>query len=242
MERACQQQRWWRDKALTPSSGYRQAASAARVSRASPHLLPPCGPIHLGGSAARAPWSWDEGTGGGDGGGGLGGAPPPAGLVNPQRPPQRPPGPPRPPPPPAPEWYVPVRLARLQWMLLEPTRRKEETQAGCGDPSGRLCLRDPFQETRHHDPRKGIGISPTCTILHPSAPRSLSSQANTLDHYKHPPLALVGRSSVVLVEVRGLKGPFQGMGRGFFLPNRPTSPPPPPPPGDFGISGPFTGA
>ncbi|KAM9230248.1 protein lifeguard 2 [Dugong dugon] len=52
------------------------------------------------------------------------------------------------------KWYAPAGLDRLQRMLLEPTRRKEETQAGCGDPSGRLCLRDPFPERRHHDPGK----------------------------------------------------------------------------------------
>lgn len=87
-------------------------------------------------------------------------------LANPQRPPPQPSGPPPSPPPPAPRWYVPVRLARLQWRLLEPTRRKEETQAGFGDP---------FPGRRHHDPGKGTGISPACTILHPRAPGSLSS-------------------------------------------------------------------
>ena len=88
-------------------------------------------------------------------------------LAYPQRPPLQPPSPQTPlpasPPLPAPRWYVPVRLARLQWMLLEPTRRKEETQAGCGDPSICSCLRDPFPERRHHDPGKGTGISPACT-------------------------------------------------------------------------------
>ena len=78
--------------------------------------------------------------------------------------------PPSPAPLPAPGWYAPVLLARLQWMLLEPTRRKEETQAGCGDPSGRPCLRDPFPERRHHDTGKGTGTSPTCIILHPLVP------------------------------------------------------------------------
>lgn len=90
------------------------------------------------------------------------------------------------PPPPVPGWYAPVRLARLQWMLLEPTRRKEETQAGCGDPSSRLCLRHPFPERRHHDTGKGTGISPARTILHPQvSPISLSSLASPLNHCKH---------------------------------------------------------
>lgn len=78
------------------------------------------------------------------------------GLLPPPPPPLPPPSPPlllllrilwpARPAPPARGWYAPVRLSRLRWMLLEPTRRKEETQAGCGDPSGRPCLRDPFSE------------------------------------------------------------------------------------------------
>lgn len=63
---------------------------------------------------------------------------------------------PGPPPPPVCGWYAPVSLAGLQWMLLESTRRKEETQAGCGDPSGHPRFRDPFLERRHHDPGKAL--------------------------------------------------------------------------------------
>lgn len=154
-----------------PADG--QAASAARVSRSPRASSPPRGPIHLGCAAAqrslvlgvRVPgWRGQE-----------------EGAVRSLRPlgsrirsglrsslPARP----RPPPPPAPRWYAPVRLARLQWILLEPTRRKEETQAGCGDPSGRPCLRDPFPERRHHDPGKGTASpppAPSSILLLPSS-------------------------------------------------------------------------
>lgn len=177
----------WRDQTLTPSSSYRQAASAGQVSPSPGASSRRRGPIHLASSAAqrslvarvRVPgWRRREER-----------AvrlllPPFSSSSSPSSSyacksaeasaaaslPARGPPPPSPYPPPKPGWYAPVCLARLRWMLLEPTRRKEETQAGCGDPSGRPCLRDPFPERRHHDPGKGTGISPACTILPPLVP------------------------------------------------------------------------
>lgn len=125
--------------------------------------------------------------------------------------------PPRPSPSPVCGWYAPVSLAGLQWMLLESTRRKEETQAGCGDPSGHPRFRDPFLERRHHDPGKGRGMSPPPA---PSStlwtPTSLSSWESFLNHFKHPLLAPVQRSLWSFAGVKRLNSPFQGIGLGPF--------------------------
>lgn len=176
------------DEALMPGSGFTRAASAGRChgvpasSARSAPADPSTGvaPQRDSLSSRGRAKGGGGGRGGGEAAGGGGARPPYPGLANPQRPPQHlpRPGPLLPPR----RWYAPARLARLQWMLLEPTRRKEETQAGCGYPSGRPGLRDPFPERRHHDPGKGTGISPACTILHPPAPGSLSSSASPLDH------------------------------------------------------------
>lgn len=116
--------------------------------------------------------------------------------------------PPRPSPSPVCGWYAPVSLAGLQWMLLESTRRKEETQAGCGDPSGHPRFRDPFLQGRHHDPGKGRGMSPPPA---PSStlwtPTSLPSWESLLNHFKHPFLAPVQRSLWSFADVKRTKQP-----------------------------------
>lgn len=125
-----------------------------------------------------------------------------ASCVRPQHPPLRPS------PSPVRGWYAPVSLAGLQWMLLESTRRKEETQAVCGDPSGYPRFRDPFLERRHHDPGKGRGMSPppagtTLHSLDPSFPAILGK----LSGFKHPLLAPVQRSLWSLADVKRTKQP-----------------------------------
>lgn len=70
-------------------------------------------------------------------------------------------------------------------------------------------------------------MSPACTIFHPpsSGFPAPCHPKQALWTSKHPPLDLLRRSSVVLAEVKGPKGPFQGMGGVLFLPTKLTSPP-----------------
>lgn len=176
----------WRDEALTPGSGFTRAVSAGRCHGvpASPARSAPADPSTEVAPQRDALLSPGRAKGGGGGrsgeSGGRGRCTIAASRARKSAASSAASSQARPPPPPAP--MVRAGPARLQWMLLEPTRRKEETQAGCGYPSGRPGLRDPFPERRHHDPGKGTVISPACTILHPPAPGSLSSSANPLDH------------------------------------------------------------